>query len=96
MQAHSCRSWRTEQHDDDGTVPLLIASLQIEGTSEPHFVSAGKATPPAAAKTTTNATHIATATVLAMILVGFDLNIFKHKAINLMWEGNEACRSSYL
>jgi hypothetical protein len=69
MQAHSCRSWRTEQHGDDGTVPLLIASLQTEGISEPHFVSAGNATAPAAANTTTNATHIPTATVLAMILV---------------------------
>jgi hypothetical protein len=79
-------------------VPLSIASLQTEGISKPHFVSVGKATAtaPAAAKTTTNATHIATATVLAMILVGFDLNISKHKVLNLMWEGNEACRSSYL
>jgi hypothetical protein len=48
-------------------VPLLISSLQTEGISEPHLVSAGKATAPAAANTTTNATHIATATVLAMI-----------------------------
>jgi hypothetical protein len=40
MQAHSFRSWRTEQHDDDGMVPLSIASLQTEGISKPHFVSA--------------------------------------------------------
>jgi hypothetical protein len=48
-------------------VSLSIASLQTEGISKPHFVSAGKATAPAAANTTTNATLIATATVLAMI-----------------------------
>jgi hypothetical protein len=40
-------------------VHLSIASLQTEGISEPHFVSAGKATAPAAANTTINATHIA-------------------------------------
>jgi hypothetical protein len=66
MQAHSCRSWRTEQHGDDGMVPLSIASLQTEGISKPHLVSAGKATAPAAANTTINATHIAMTSILAM------------------------------
>jgi hypothetical protein len=48
-------------------VPLLIASLQTEGISKPHFVYAGKATAPAAANTTINATHIAMTSILAMI-----------------------------
>jgi hypothetical protein len=80
MQAHSCRSLRTEQHDDDGVVPLSIASLQIEGISKPHLVSAGKATAPAAANNTTNATHIAMTSILAMILVVFDLSL--HNALS--------------